>query len=132
DEARVGLGLGRPDEKLLFWDVRKARLDLVVELADSLEVDLERLVALVLIFLILQAGLHGNLGLEDAGTNRIEERLLFLGEDTRLRHFVADKAFDGLLRKRLQAEADAKRIRRGRHGKVCALEVRSATDGGQQ
>ncbi len=133
DEARIGLRLGRADEEFLFRDVRKARLDLVVELADGLEVDLERLVALVLVLVLIhQAGLQGILGLKDAGANRIEERLLFLGEDARLRHFVADKAFDGLLGKRLETEADTKRIRRGRQGKIRALEVRRAADGGQQ
>jgi len=46
EEAGVGLGLRRADEKLRFRERPEARLDLVIELAEGGEVDLERLKAM--------------------------------------------------------------------------------------
>lgn len=53
DEARVGLSLRRADEQLLFRDVRKTRLDFMIELADRLEVNIERLVGLFMIVVVV-------------------------------------------------------------------------------
>src|SRR5258708_19471691 len=96
-EARVGLRLGRSNEELLFRDVRKTRLDLVVELAYAFEVDLERLATLVILLLFLQASLHGTLGPQDSVAYGIEGCLLFRGKNACLGPFVPDQAFDCLL-----------------------------------